>query len=85
MPLERPRGGVAGSGAGRSPVLFLPTPASRKARGVRVRGGEQEQVQRMVAALLSLAEPPEPDHAADALAVAIYHANGAPVREAIAA
>ena len=31
----------------------------------------------MVGALLSLPEPPEPDHAADALAVAICHANGA--------
>jgi crossover junction endodeoxyribonuclease RuvC len=45
----------------------------------------KEQVQRMVGALLSLREPPEPDHAADALAVAICHANGAPVREAIPA
>ena len=34
--------------------------------------------------LLALPEPPEPSHAADALAVAICHANGAPVREAIA-
>ena len=25
-------------------------------------------------------EPPEPDHAADALAVAICHANGAPLK-----
>ena len=40
----------------------------------------KDQVQRMVGALLSLPEPPEPDHAADALAVAICHANGAPVR-----
>ena len=38
----------------------------------------KEQVQRMVGTLLSLPEPPEPDHAADALAVAICHANGAP-------
>ena len=37
----------------------------------------------MVGALLSLAEPPEPDHAADALAVAICHANGAPLKEAL--
>ena len=43
----------------------------------------KEQVQRMVGALLELPEPPEPDHAADALAVAICHANGAPVREAL--
>ncbi len=43
----------------------------------------KEQVQRMVGALLSLDEPPEPDHAADALAVAICHANGAPLKEAL--
>jgi crossover junction endodeoxyribonuclease RuvC len=41
------------------------------------------QVQRMVGALLSLSEPPQPDHAADALAVAICHANGAPLKEAL--
>jgi crossover junction endodeoxyribonuclease RuvC len=29
----------------------------------------------MVQALLSLPEPPRPDHAADALAVAVCHAN----------
>ena len=40
---------------------------------------EKGQVQRMVGSLLSLAEPPEPDHAADALAVAICHANGTPL------
>lgn len=36
---------------------------------------DKEQVQRMVAALLALPAPPEPDHAADALAVAICHAG----------
>jgi crossover junction endodeoxyribonuclease RuvC len=35
----------------------------------------KEQVIRMVQTLLSLTEPPRPDHAADALAVAICHAN----------
>jgi crossover junction endodeoxyribonuclease RuvC len=44
---------------------------------------EKGQVQRMVGALLSLPEPPSPDHAADALAVAICHANGAALRAAI--
>jgi crossover junction endodeoxyribonuclease RuvC len=43
----------------------------------------KDQVQRMVGTLLSLAEPPQPDHAADALAVAICHANGAPLKEAL--
>ncbi len=45
---------------------------------------EKEQVQRMVGALLALAGPPEDDHASDALAVAICHANGSPVRAALA-
>jgi crossover junction endodeoxyribonuclease RuvC len=43
---------------------------------------EKGQVQRMVQALLRLSELPTPDHAADALAVAICHANGAPLRSA---
>jgi crossover junction endodeoxyribonuclease RuvC len=45
----------------------------------------KDQVQRMVQALLALAELPRPDHAADALAVAICHANGAPLRGALQA
>ena len=43
----------------------------------------KEQVQRMVQVLLALDELPRPDHAADALAVAICHANGAGLRAAI--
>ena len=43
----------------------------------------KEQVQRMVGALLALPEPPAADHAADALAVAICHANGASLRVAL--
>jgi crossover junction endodeoxyribonuclease RuvC len=38
---------------------------------------DKGQVQRMVATLLGLPEPPTPDHAADAFAVAICHAAGA--------
>ena len=44
---------------------------------------DKGQVARMVQALLSLPEPPRPDHAADALAVAICHANGGPLRAAV--
>jgi crossover junction endodeoxyribonuclease RuvC len=47
-------------------------------------GAAKDQVQRMVGALLALPEPPTPDHAADALAVAICHANGAPFEAAFA-
>jgi crossover junction endodeoxyribonuclease RuvC len=44
----------------------------------------KEQVQRMVQTLLRLTELPAPDHAADALAVAICHANRAPMAAALA-
>jgi len=44
----------------------------------------KDQVSRMVGALLGLAEQPRPDHAADALAVAICHANRAPLSLALA-
>jgi crossover junction endodeoxyribonuclease RuvC len=46
---------------------------------------QKDQVQRMVQSLLSLPEPPSPDHAADALAVAVCHANHAPLARAVVA
>jgi crossover junction endodeoxyribonuclease RuvC len=46
-------------------------------------GAAKQQVQHMVGALLSLPELPRPDHASDALAVAICHANSAPLRAAL--
>ncbi len=45
---------------------------------------DKGQVQRMVASLLGLPEPPAPDHAADAFAVAICHAGSAAGRRAVA-
>jgi crossover junction endodeoxyribonuclease RuvC len=45
---------------------------------------DKDQVARMVKALLGLAEEPRPDHAADALAVAMCHANCAPLSSALA-
>jgi crossover junction endodeoxyribonuclease RuvC len=44
----------------------------------------KDQVGRMVQSLLCLPEMPTPDHAADALAVAICHVNRAPLAAAIA-
>jgi crossover junction endodeoxyribonuclease RuvC len=44
----------------------------------------KRQVQKMVGTLLGLPEPPTPDHAADALAVAICHGGGSGRREAVA-
>ena len=45
----------------------------------------KDQVGRMVARLLGLPAPPAPDHAADALAVALADLNRAPLADAIAA
>jgi len=45
---------------------------------------DKGQVQRMVANLLGLPEPPAPDHAADAFAVAICHAGTVGNRQSIA-
>ncbi|MHB8242025.1 MAG: crossover junction endodeoxyribonuclease RuvC [Solirubrobacteraceae bacterium] len=45
---------------------------------------QKDQVARMVKVLLGLAEEPRPDHASDALAVAVCHANSAPLASALA-
>jgi crossover junction endodeoxyribonuclease RuvC len=63
---------------------FSYTPQAVKQAVCGTGAAEKAQVQRMVGALLALPEPPQPDHAADALAVAICHANGQSVREALA-
>jgi crossover junction endodeoxyribonuclease RuvC len=45
----------------------------------------KEQVQRMVARVLALAEPPRPPDVADALALAVCHLTTLPLRSAVAA
>jgi crossover junction endodeoxyribonuclease RuvC len=62
---------------------FSYTPQAVKQAVCGTGAAPKDQVQRMVGALLSLPEPPSPDHAADALAVAICHVNGAPLRAAL--
>jgi crossover junction endodeoxyribonuclease RuvC len=47
-------------------------------------GATKDQVGRMVASLLGLVDAPRPDHAADALAVAICELNRAPLARALA-
>ncbi len=44
----------------------------------------KDQVARMVQTLLALPSPPTPDHASDALAVAVCHLNGTPLADAVA-
>ena len=51
------------------------TPQQVKAAVCGTGRAPKDQVQRMVQTLLLLPAPPKPDHAADALAVAICHAN----------
>jgi crossover junction endodeoxyribonuclease RuvC len=78
--------GVALLAAGqRGLAVFAYTPQQVKGAVCGSGRAEKGQVQRMVQSLLSLPSPPEPDHAADALAVAVCHANGAPLRAAVGA
>lgn len=50
-------------------------PSEVKLAVVGTGSADKRQVQYMVKAILGLAEEPHPDHAADALAIAICHAN----------
>lgn len=64
---------------------FSYTPQKVKSSVCGHGGASKEQVVRMVTALLSIPQAPASDHAADALAVAICHLNGAPLASALAA
>ncbi len=61
---------------------FAYTPQAIKKAVCGSGGADKLQVQRMVGTLLGLPEPPTPDHAADALAVAICHGGSAGYHEA---
>lgn len=61
------------------------TPQQVKAAVCGNGAAAKDQVARMVKALLALAQEPRPDHAADALAVAVCHLNSAPLAHALAA
>jgi crossover junction endodeoxyribonuclease RuvC len=63
---------------------FAYTPQAIKMAVCGSGGAGKKQVQRMVGTLLGLPELPTPDHAADALAVAICHGGGSARREAAA-
>lgn len=78
--------GVAMLAAAQSQIpCFAYTPQAIKMAVCGSGAAGKRQVQRMVGTLLGLPEPPHPDHAADALAVAICHGGGAGRREALAA
>jgi crossover junction endodeoxyribonuclease RuvC len=63
--------------AQRGVTCFTYTPQAIKMAVCGSGGAGKKQVQRMVGTLLGLPEPPTPDHAADALAVAICHGGTA--------
>jgi crossover junction endodeoxyribonuclease RuvC len=77
------RGVVLLAAAQRGVVCLDYTPQQIKGAVCGSGSADKAQVQRMVQMLLRLAEPPRPDHAADALAAAICHANHAPLRAAL--
>jgi crossover junction endodeoxyribonuclease RuvC len=76
--------GVALLAAGAREVpCFHYTPQQVKGAVCDSGAAGKEQVQHMVKILLRLPELPRPDHAADALAVAICHAARAPLARAV--
>jgi len=76
------RGVAMASVAACGVTLHEYTPAEVKRAVVGNGRAHKSQVQEMVRLLLGLSEPPRPDDAADALAVAICHANRRPPRAA---
>ena len=68
---------VAASSAGVECVEYAPNRVKQSVCGYG--RADKGQVQRMVKAILALEELPRPDHAADALAVAICHALAPPL------
>jgi crossover junction endodeoxyribonuclease RuvC len=79
------RGVVLLAAAQQGVACFDYTPQAVKKAVCGSGSADKGQVQRMVASLLGLPEPPAPDHAADAFAVAICHAGAAGSRAAVAA
>ena len=64
--------------------VFEYTPQQVKQGVVGYGNADKRQVMEMVRVLLGLTETPRPDHAADALGVAICHANTCGMRERVA-
>jgi crossover junction endodeoxyribonuclease RuvC len=83
MAVGQARGVVMLAAGRRSIACASYTPQQVKGAVCGSGRADKHQVTRMVQALLGLADPPTPDHAADALAVAICHANRAPLAAAV--
>jgi crossover junction endodeoxyribonuclease RuvC len=83
MAVGRASGAAMLAAAQREVRCFTYTPQAIKKAVCGSGAAGKEQVGRMVGTLLGLPDPPSPDHAADALAVAICH-GGATSHEAAA-
>lgn len=81
MKLGMARGVVLLAAARRSIPIYEYAPKKAKLAVVGNGSASKEQVQRMVQLLLKLPELPEPEDAADALALAVCHANTLSFRE----
>jgi crossover junction endodeoxyribonuclease RuvC len=79
------RGVILLAAASHQVPCFDYTPQAVKKAVCGSGAADKGQVQRMVASLLGLPEPPSPDHAADAFAVAICHTGTVRPRAALAA
>ena len=77
------RGAVMLAAGQREVRCFSYTPQQVKGAVCGSGSADKRQVARMVGALLALPQPPGSEHAADALAVAICHANRAPLSLAL--
>ena len=71
------RGVVLLAAAQRGVPVVEATPNEVKSAVAGYGAADKEQVQRMVQVVLGMAEPPRPDDAADALAIAVWAANSA--------
>jgi crossover junction endodeoxyribonuclease RuvC len=72
---------VAASSAGVACTEYAPAAVKQAVCGYG--RADKQQVGRMVKAILGLQEVPSPNHAADALAVAICHALAPPLLRAV--
>ena len=72
---------VAAASAGLECLEYAPNRIKQAVTGYGL--ADKRQVQQMVMRILALEEPPRPDHAADALAVAICHALCPPLLRAV--
>ena len=75
LKLGHVRGVALLAGVARGLAVFEYSPLEVKQAVTGYGRADKEQVQKMVALLLELREPPEPDDVADALAAALCHAH----------